>query len=119
VLRPIAAWVGTYAVLTGWGSPWAQIAALVFGAGALAVHAVKAKTRLGSTALTLGHGNPLLSVGEDIASAAMLAAAILAPLIAALAVLVLAWAVRRRRQRAALPLPPAAHSTSERSQWMT
>jgi hypothetical protein len=109
VLRPIAAWVGTYAVLAGWDSPWAQIAALVFGAGALAVHAVKAKTRLGSTTLTLGHGNPLLSMGEDIASAAMLAAAILAPLIVALVVLVLAWAIRRRREVA--PRPPTAPVT--------
>ena len=65
LLRPVAAWLGAFAVLQGWSSPWAQIAALVLGAGALAVHGVKAKTRLGSTLATAGHANPLLSVLED------------------------------------------------------
>src|SRR5689334_1935298 len=65
LLRPAAAWLGSFAVLAGWGSPWAQIAALVLGAGALAVHGLKAKTRLGSTVATAGHANPLLSVLED------------------------------------------------------
>src|SRR5439155_7187162 len=91
VLRPAAAWVGAFAVLTGWGAPWAQIAALVLGAASLAVHGVKAKTRLGSTVATAGHANPLLSVLEDSGVLVLVAAAILAPLLALAFVIALAW----------------------------
>lgn len=86
VLRPVAAWIGGIAVLVGWGSPWAQIAALVFGAGALAVHATKSSTRVGASALTFGFGNPLISFVEDGTTIGLLVLAILVPLVAALAV---------------------------------
>jgi uncharacterized membrane protein len=107
IVRPAAAWLGAFAVLQGWGSPWAQIAALVLGAGALAVHGVKAKTRLGSTATTAGHANPLLSVLEDSGALLLILAAILAPLLALALVLLLIWIVRRwRRRRAPAILAP-------------
>ena len=107
LLRPAAAWLGSFAVLSGWGSPWAQIAALVLGAGALAVHGLKAKTRLGSTVATAGHANPLLSVLEDSGVLVLVAAAILVPLVALALVLALAWAVARwRARRAAAILAP-------------
>lgn len=99
VLRPAAAWVGGYALLAGWGEPWAQIASLLFGAGALAVHVAKAKTRLGSTVVTAGHANPVLSVAEDATSLGLLAAAILAPLVALALVILLVWLARRFRRR--------------------
>ena len=99
VVRPAAAWLGAYAVLDGWGSPWAQLAALVLGAGALAVQGVKAKTRLGSSALTGGHANPLLSALEDAGAAVLIAAAILVPLVAIVLLLVIVWAARRWRRR--------------------
>ncbi len=109
VLRPAAAWIGGYAVLTGWGAPWAQIAALVLGAGALGVHAAKAKTRVGSTALTLGLGNPLLSIVEDGLVIGLLVLAVLVPLAAlALLVLLIAWVARRLGRRAAPPSARAA-----------
>ncbi len=101
LLRPAAAWLGAFAVLQGWGSPWAQIAALVLGAGALAVHGLKAKVRLGSTVATAGHANPLLSVLEDSGVLVLVAAAILVPLVALALVLALAWAVARWRPRRA------------------
>src|SRR4051812_11875961 len=41
VLRPAAALVGGFAVLRGWGEPWAGLATLVFGVGAFAVNAAK------------------------------------------------------------------------------
>jgi nitrate reductase NapE component len=91
VVRPVAAWLGAYAVLAGWGTPWAQLAAIVLGAGALAVHATKAKLRLGSTAMTLGHANPLLSFAEDGITATLLALAILLPIVAC--AFVVAWAI--------------------------
>ena len=101
LIRPAAAWLGAFAVLTGWGRPWAQIAAVVLGAGALAVHGVKAKTRLGSTVATAGHANPLLSVLEDSGVLVLVAAAILAPLLALVLVALLVWAATRWRRRSA------------------
>jgi len=103
VVRPVAAWVATYAVFQDWGTPWAQLFAVAMGVGALAVHGAKAKTRLGSTALTVGHANPILSVVEDALAFALVAAAILIPLVAlgfvAFAVMVLARWRRRPRPR--------------------
>jgi flagellar biogenesis protein FliO len=94
-------------MLTGWGSPWAQIAALVLGAGALAVHGLKAKTRLGSTVATAGHANPLLSILEDSGALVLVVTAILAPLLALAFVIALVWCVGRwRRRRAPAILAP-------------
>jgi hypothetical protein len=101
VVRPAAAWIGAYAVLQGWDAPWAQIISAVLGAGALAVHGIKAKGRLGSTALTLGHANPLLSALEDLAALGLVAAAILLPLAVLLVVLPIVLWARRRRTRTA------------------
>lgn len=98
-IRPAAAWFGSFAILQGWGSPWAQIAALVLGAGALAVHGVKAKTRIGSTAVTAGHANPVLSVAEDSGAFSLSLAAIFAPLVALALLLLIGWLVRRWRRR--------------------
>jgi hypothetical protein len=100
VLRPAAAALGAYAVLGDWGAPWAQLLALALGAGALAVHGAKAHARLGSTTLTLGHANPLLSGIEDLLAAALVVAALLLPVLALLLVIAAAWALARRRRRA-------------------
>jgi hypothetical protein len=97
LLRPAAAWLGAYAVLQAWPSPWAQIAALVPGGMALAVHGLKAKLRLGSTVTTLGHGNPLLSVAEDVAALGAALVAVLAPLLALALLGAAFWTVARRR----------------------
>ena len=101
VLRPAAAWLGAYAVLIHWPTPWGQIAALLLGGGALALHALKAKLRLGSTALTLGHANPLLSFAEDATAMILLVAAVLAPVLALILVALLVGGIRARRRRAA------------------
>jgi len=110
VLRPAAAWVGGFALLHGWGEPWAGLLSLVLGVGAFAVNAAKAKARLGSTAVTLGHANPALSVAEDATSLGLLAAAILAPLAALVLVVLLVWLVQRafRPRLTARTEPPAA-----------
>jgi hypothetical protein len=99
-VRPAAAALAGWAAFGALHPALSLIVAIVLGTGALGVHLLKAKTRLGSTALTLGHANPLLSVGEDVVSAGLAALAILAPL-AALLVLVLAivWFVRRSAAR--------------------
>jgi hypothetical protein len=108
VLRPAAAAVGTFALLTPLPEPWGKIAAILFAGGALAIHAAKAKTRVGSTALTFGLANPVLSFLEDGLSFAIAAAAILIPLLALFLVLVLFWLVRK----VFFPRPKASASPS-------
>jgi hypothetical protein len=101
-IRPAAAWLGAYAVLVQWPEPWGAIVALVLGGGTLALHLVHAKLRLGSTLLTGGTFNPLISLSEDLLTVLLVGLAILAPLFVLL--LVGLWAVavlRRRRRRAA------------------
>jgi hypothetical protein len=96
VLRPAAAWLATYALLVHWPSPWGQVIALVLALIALAIQGAKAKVRLGSTALTLGTANPLLSIVEDVLSLGMAAAALVVPLLAVAATLLLVFVLRRR-----------------------
>jgi hypothetical protein len=104
VLRPVAAWVASYALLQGWGAPWAQLFALAMGAGAIAVHGAKANTRLGSSAFTLGAANPVLSVIEDVVAFALVLLAVLVPLLALAVVALFVFALVRlfrRRPRTA------------------
>lgn len=98
LLRPIAGGIGAYAALAHWPEPIALALALLLGAGSLGVHALKAKTRIGSTVMTLGHANPLLSLGEDAAALAMTAGAILVPIATLVLVLAVVAFVRGRRR---------------------
>ena len=97
VLRPAAAWLGAFAVLGQWPSPWSQLAALVLAGFTLGLHALKSTLRIGSTATTLGHANPLLSGAED-ALAFILCWAVIVPLLALLAVALGAWLLLRPRR---------------------
>jgi hypothetical protein len=107
ITRPLAAWLGAYAVMTGWPAPWGSIVTLLLGGGALGFHLLKAKLRLGSTVTTMGHGNPLLSILEDTTVVALLILALLAPLLVILLVVLLAWVlIRTRRMRALARTPP-------------
>ena len=103
VVRPAAGAFAAYGVLVHWPTPWAQILAVILATGTLAVHSVKTQLRLGSTAATLGHANPLVSVGEDVVSLATLVAALLAPLVGLLLVVIVVGAGigLARRARAA------------------
>ena len=100
VVRPGAAWVAAYAVFSAWPTPWGQLAAVALGTVAVGVHVAKAKLRLGSTAVTMGAANPLLSLIEDILALFAAACAVLAPLAALLALGLLAWFLARRPRRA-------------------
>jgi len=104
VVRPAAAWVATFAVLSHWPAPWPGLVATLFGAGALALQIAKAKARLTSTALTLGHGNPVLSFAEDAGATTLVLLAIAAPILGALAALagIVAAVLLLRRKRAAV-----------------
>jgi uncharacterized protein DUF4126 len=99
VLRPAAAWLGAFAVLGQWPSPWGQLAAFFLASFTLGFHALKSAVRVGSTATTLGHANPLLSGAEDVASF-LLCWAVIVPVVALLAIALGTWlllSLRRRR----------------------
>jgi hypothetical protein len=105
VLRPLAASLGAYAALVSWPTPWGQLAALALGAVAVGVHLAKAKVRIGSSALTLGSANPVISLLEDVLSLALVAVAILAPIAVAVVVVALIAVARRPRRPAAAAIP--------------
>ncbi len=101
-LRPVAAAVAAFAVLTPVASPWGPLLALVLGGSAFGLHAAKAKVRIGSTALTAGMANPVLSVLEDVTAFVLTVIAVVAPIVALMMLLLLGWGtwrlVRRRRR---------------------
>jgi hypothetical protein len=97
LVRPAAAWLATYALLVHWPTPWGQIVALLLALMTLAIQGAKAKVRLGSTALTLGAANPVVSTIEDVLSLGMAAAGLVVPLLALAALVVLVFALRRRQ----------------------
>lgn len=105
-VRPVAGGLGAYAALAQWPAPLPLVFALAAGSGALGVQALKAKTRVGSTLLTAGAGNPILSFAEDVGAFGLTALAIAVPALALLLVVTGAFVmralwrkVRRRRDR--------------------
>jgi multisubunit Na+/H+ antiporter MnhG subunit len=105
-VRPAAAVVASLGLMSHWPAPWGQLAAIAFGGAALMVHAAKAKTRLGSSLLTLGVANPFISFAEDLVTTGLIVLAFLAPIIAGVLVVLLVIAIVRagrwwRRRRAA------------------
>jgi hypothetical protein len=100
LVRPAAGAVVAWAAYGHWAPELAYPAAIIVGAGALGMHLLKAKARLGSTLLTLGHGNPLLSLGEDLLSLMLSSMIWVGPLLAGLAILFsflfVGWLASRR-----------------------
>lgn len=107
VIRPAAAWLGASALFHAWPSPWGQLLALIPAALALGVQAAKAKVRLGTTAATLGHGNPVVSTAEDATALGVTLLAILAPILALVVVVILVWWLLRRRPKRRAEVAPA------------
>lgn len=107
VARPLTAWLGAYAVLVHWPAPLGAIVALFLGGGALALHLVKAKLRLGSTATTLGQANPFLSVAEDGTALTILIVTVVAPIVVLLIIVLLIWLIVRFRVRRPNPAASA------------
>jgi hypothetical protein len=104
-VKPVAGAVLATAVLSDLAPLEATALGIMAGAPTAGiVHVVKAKTRLVSSVLTAGIGNPILSLLEDVAALIGAIAAIVVPvLIAAMAVLSVAavyFLVRRLRLRA-------------------
>jgi hypothetical protein len=100
LLRPLAAVAVLLGLTPHVPTALAALLALAGGAGALGLHALKAKTRIGSTALSLGHANPVLSAAEDATAVSLSLAAVWVPLVAlavvALGSVLLVVLVRRR-----------------------
>lgn len=93
VLRPLAAATAAWCTFVGVHPAIAVAAAMLLGTGAMGVHVAKAKIRLGSSMLTLGAANPLLSFVEDALATGLSAMAVLAPVAALVGVGMLLWAL--------------------------
>jgi hypothetical protein len=99
-IRPVAAWIGAYAMLIHWPSPWAAVVATLLAGGSLAVHGLKGMLRIGSTAATAGTANPAVSTAEDALALSLVVMAVLVPVLAVLLVIGAVVLVRRRRSKA-------------------
>ncbi len=105
-LRPAAAAVAAWCTFAGVHPALGVAAALVLGAGAMGVHVAKAKVRLGSSMLTMGAANPVLSLVEDAIATGLSAMAVLAPLAALAGVALVIWALSRAYRGPAVRTPP-------------
>jgi hypothetical protein len=116
LVRPLAATVATASALTGANvdPAVAAIGGIMIGAPvSLGFHSLKAATRVGSSAATLGCANPFLSLIEDVISVGMSVLAIFAPIVVPLALALLVWALWAviRKIRGSGPVtPPTARS---------
>jgi len=94
-VRPAAGFVAGFALLADLPDAVSVALALLFAVIALGTHFERAKARAGSTLLTGGVANPVLSVMEDFLATSLAILAVVAPLLAVLLVIGLAFAVRR------------------------
>ena len=105
VVKPLAATLLAASMFSHVDPLFACVLGLVTGGiAAGAVHVVKTKTRLASSLLTMGFGNPVLSVIEDVLAAFSVAMAVLLPIfasmmIAGLMVMALSLALIYRQHR--------------------
>ena len=94
-LRPAAAAVAAWCTFEGLHPALAIAMALILGGGAMGLHVAKAKVRLGSSMLTLGGANPVLSFVEDAIAGGISALALLAPIAAVVAAGLVVWVLGR------------------------
>ena len=89
-VKPVAGTLVAASLFTGLDPVWAVTLGLI-GGGTIAgaVHVAKGTTRLASTAATGGLANPVLSIFDDVLAIGGIILAVLAPILAALIVIVL------------------------------
>jgi hypothetical protein len=109
-VKPVAGTLVAASLFTNLDPMTAVVIGLV-GGGTIAgaVHVAKGTTRAASTVLTGGLGNPVLSIFDDVLAVGGIIMAVLAPIIAALIVLVVAIGAARliaKRRRAAAEAQP-------------
>jgi hypothetical protein len=108
--KPVAGTLVAASLFTNLDPMTAVVIGLI-GGGTIAgaVHVAKGTTRAASTALTGGLGNPVLSLFDDILAVGGIVLAVLAPIIAALIVLILVIGglrlIFKRRRRLAVDQP--------------
>lgn len=85
-IRPAAAAAAAWCTFAGLHPALAIAAAIVLGSGAFGVHVAKAKLRIGTSFLTFGTLNGVVSLAEDAFAVSLSAMAVLAPLAAFVAV---------------------------------
>jgi hypothetical protein len=108
-LKPAAGFLLPAALLYDVSPMAAWVLGIAAGAPlALGVHATKAGTRAVSSATTLGLGNPIVSVIEDILAVVILILTVLAPIVAIVLVVVLVVLVVRALRRLGRRLRPRA-----------
>jgi hypothetical protein len=108
-LKPAAGFLLPAALLYDVSPMAAWVLGIAAGAPlALGVHATKAGTRAVSSATTLGVGNPIVSVIEDILAVVILILTVLAPIVAIVLVVVLVVLVVRALRRLGRRLRPRA-----------
>jgi hypothetical protein len=110
VLRPAAGALLAASVMWQISDPLTAIAlGVAVGApSALVPHAAKSLLRAGSTALTGGLANPVLSIVEDVAAIVLFILAVVVPVLVAAGLLLVAFLLVRRLARR----PPSAVSAT-------
>jgi len=110
VLRPAAGTLLAASVMWQVSDPLTALAlgAAVGAPSALVPHAAKSLLRAGSTALTGGLANPVLSLLEDVATVALFVLSVLVPVLVAAGLLLVAFLIVRRFARR----PPSAVSAT-------
>ena len=105
VLRPAAGSLLAASVLWQVHDPLTAVAlGVAVGApAALVPHAAKSVLRAASTSLTGGLANPVISVAEDVMTLAMFLFTVVLPVLAATAIVVVAYLVVRRMARRSSP----------------
>ena len=103
-IKPLAAAVATASMVVGFDPLLGLVLGLVSGGvAAEGVHLAKAKLRGLSSAFTATAGNPVLSVGEDIAALTGVVLSVLVPVLGLAVLLSLsAWILLRWRRRRAV-----------------
>jgi hypothetical protein len=104
-LAPVAGAMVAVSALPELSPPAALALGIVTGAPiAGGVHGIAAGARLGSSVLTLGAGNPVLSLIEDVLAGLGVLLAFVIPLVAVVGIALVALGIRRwRRARRVLP----------------
>lgn len=94
-VRPAVGFLAGMAVLADFPEPLAVGLSLILAMLTLGTHLEHAKVRAGSTVMTAGVGNPVLSFLEDLLASVLSLLALLAPVLAAVLVLAVLYGIWR------------------------
>ena len=112
--RPVAGTLAAASVFQNTDPAVATLLGLIIGAPtALGFHAVKAGTRATSSVSTLGMGNPILSLIEDVMAVFMTIISLLVPILVPVVLLLEFWLIWKfyRKVRGRLPFRRAAQGS--------